>query len=140
MTGGNTRADLATDGIKFESLQWFWLCWPAAWGRLFPKPPSFASEFRISISNPLPALSYKLIFFMGLSEIQGQERVTRLFSSTHWEHFFAPLFSISHWEVSSFLTSCFHRAFVFIDLLGAILRRPSRLGPAPLCGVCGRCR
>jgi hypothetical protein len=107
----------------------------AAWGRLLPSPSSFAPEFRIAISNSLPELSRNLLVFMGFQPTCGQKRVTHLFSSTHWEHFFALLFSIGYWEVSSFLTFFFHCPFVFNYLLGAILQGPFRLGSARLSGA-----
>jgi hypothetical protein len=75
----------------------------AASARLLPSLPSFAPGFRITIFDSLPALSSNLLVFIGFSPTECQKRVTHLFSSTHREHFLPLLFSISHWDVSSFL-------------------------------------
>ena len=51
------------------------------------------------------------IYLTVLSSTHPEIRVTCLFSSTHWEHFFCPFVFNNYWEDSSFLTS-----FLFLPL------------------------
>ncbi len=112
-------------------------CEEAVSDRLRPNPPSFA----LNLGSPcrIHCLNCQVIYLFSWASRQPAVKNAQLiyFHQFIGSTFFAPLFSISHWEVSSFLSFFFQCPFVFIDLLGAILPGPSRLGSAPLAELQG---
>src|ERR1035437_2849265 len=65
----------------------------------------------------ITALQLTLLFSIIFRDRPGF-RISPLFSITHWDRFFALVFSISYWEVPSFLTSFLFLPFIFNNLLG----------------------
>jgi len=84
-----------------------------------PRPqrgPKFCTAVAKGKSRVSPVLTFAF-----RSSLERRKRITPWFSYTHWVPFSDPLFSMSYWEIPSFLTSFLFPLFIINNLFPAHL-------------------